>query len=116
MMDVLARVIALVENPTINCTMALDIHGTLFQKRVWQALLEIPPGATARYSDIANRIGAPTTVRAVAKACCANCIAVAVPCHRIIRKNGDLSGYRWGIDRKRCLLQREAKHFTYDTL
>ena len=86
----------------------LDIHGTAFQQRVWQALREIPAGSTASYADIADRIGSPKSVRAVAQACGANPLAVAIPCHRVIRSDGSLSGYRWGIGRKELLLQREA--------
>jgi AraC family transcriptional regulator of adaptative response/methylated-DNA-[protein]-cysteine methyltransferase len=86
----------------------LDVRGTAFQQRVWQALREIPAGSTATYSDIAGRIGAPKAVRAVAQACAANLVALAIPCHRVIRHDGGLSGYRWGVERKRELLQREA--------
>lgn len=86
----------------------LDIRGTAFQQRVWQALREIPIGETASYADIASRIGSPTAVRAVAGACAANILAVAIPCHRVIRQDGALSGYRWGVERKRLLLEREG--------
>ncbi|ETF00818.1 methylated-DNA--protein-cysteine methyltransferase [Advenella kashmirensis W13003] len=89
--------------------MPLDVRGTAFQERVWQALREIPAGTTASYGDIAARIGAPTAVRAVAQACGANRIAVAIPCHRVVRRDGDISGYRWGVERKRALLEKEAK-------
>jgi AraC family transcriptional regulator of adaptative response/methylated-DNA-[protein]-cysteine methyltransferase len=89
--------------------LALDIRGTAFQRRVWQALREIPAGTTVTYSEIAKRIGMPRAVRAVASACAANKIAVAIPCHRVVRKDGSLAGYRWGIERKRTLLAREAK-------
>lgn len=85
------------------------MYGTVFQERVWNALMEIPVGATASYAEIAERIGNPKAVRAVAQACGANRLAVAIPCHRVVRRNGDLSGYRWGIARKRELLARE-KH------
>jgi AraC family transcriptional regulator of adaptative response/methylated-DNA-[protein]-cysteine methyltransferase len=86
----------------------LDARGTDFQRKVWRALREIPAGATASYLDIANRIGSPKSVRAVAAACAANPIAIAIPCHRVVRSDGGLSGYRWGIERKRALLAREG--------
>ena len=85
------------------------MRGTAFQQRVWQALRDIPAGKTASYSDIAKKIGAPASVRAVAGACAANKIAVAIPCHRVVRTDGSLSGYRWGVERKRALLQRESE-------
>jgi len=103
-----ARVIDLIETPAAHCDVALDVRGTPFQRRVWRALQSIPAGATATYTDIARRIGEPRAVRAVAQACGANPIAVAIPCHRVIRSDGSLSGYRWGTDRKRALLRREA--------
>jgi AraC family transcriptional regulator of adaptative response/methylated-DNA-[protein]-cysteine methyltransferase len=84
------------------------VRGTAFQQRVWQALKQIPAGSTASYTDIAKRIGAPQSVRAVAQACGANAIAIAIPCHRVVRNDGALSGYRWGIERKRALLDREG--------
>ncbi len=84
------------------------MRGTAFQQRVWRALREIPAGSTATYAEIAARIGAPKSVRAVAGACAANSLAVAIPCHRVVRSDGSLSGYRWGVERKRALLQREA--------
>jgi AraC family transcriptional regulator of adaptative response/methylated-DNA-[protein]-cysteine methyltransferase len=87
----------------------LDVQGTAFQERVWQALRKIPSGTTASYADIAKRIGKPRAVRAVAQACAANRLAVAIPCHRVVRRDGDLSGYRWGVDRKRELLEREKR-------
>jgi AraC family transcriptional regulator of adaptative response/methylated-DNA-[protein]-cysteine methyltransferase len=86
----------------------LDLRGSAFQRRVWQALRAIPSGSTASYAGIAARIGAPRAARAVARACAANPLAVAIPCHRVVRSNGDLSGYRWGVERKRALLAREA--------
>ena len=89
--------------------MPLDVRGTAFQQRVWQALCDIPAGQTASYADIAGRIGAPRSVRAVAQACAANALAVAIPCHRVVRSDGALSGYRWGVERKRALLAREAQ-------
>ena len=104
-----AMVVGFVETPALGLDLPLDIRGTAFQRRVWQALQEIPAGSTASYSDIAKRIGAPKAVRAVAKACGANEIAVAIPCHRVVRTDGGVSGYRWGVARKRALLKREAK-------
>lgn len=103
-----AQVIALVEAPAIGLALPLDIRGTAFQQRVWQALRAIPPGRTVSYTDIARGIGAPAAVRAVAGACAANAHAVAIPCHRVVRQSGALSGYRWGLERKRALLDREA--------
>jgi AraC family transcriptional regulator of adaptative response/methylated-DNA-[protein]-cysteine methyltransferase len=84
------------------------VRGTAFQQRVWQALREIPAGGTASYREVAARIGAPKAIRAVGLACAANAIAVAIPCHRVVRTDGALSGYRWGVERKRALLAREA--------
>jgi AraC family transcriptional regulator, regulatory protein of adaptative response / methylated-DNA-[protein]-cysteine methyltransferase len=103
-----ATVVGFVEAPQLGLDLPLDVRGTAFQQRVWKALREIPPGSTASYADIATRVGAPKAVRAVAQACAANSLAVAIPCHRIVRKDGALSGYRWGVDRKRELLKREA--------
>jgi AraC family transcriptional regulator of adaptative response/methylated-DNA-[protein]-cysteine methyltransferase len=103
-----ARVIQLVEAPQLAVDLPLDVRGTAFQRRVWEALRTIPVGSTASYAAIARRIGAPRAVRAVARACAANAIAVAIPCHRIVRADGGLAGYRWGIERKRTLLQREG--------
>jgi AraC family transcriptional regulator of adaptative response/methylated-DNA-[protein]-cysteine methyltransferase len=103
-----ARVEDFLESPHGMFDEPLDIWGTEFQKRVWQALREIPPGETASYSDIARRLGAPGSLRAVAQACAANRLAVVIPCHRVVRHEGALSGYRWGVDRKRALLAREA--------
>lgn len=91
----------------MNVDLPLDVRGTAFQQKVWRALRKIPVGRTATYSDIARRIGAPKAIRAVAGACAANHIAVAIPCHRVIRNDGNLSGYRWGVERKRALLDRE---------
>jgi len=104
-----AQVIALVEEPARGSALPLDIRGTAFQRRVWQALREIPPGETAGYRDIAVRIGEPKAARAVAQACGANPLAVAIPCHRVVRTDGALSGYRWGVERKRTLLRREGR-------
>lgn len=103
-----AQVIGFVEQPGLGLHLPLDVQGTAFQERVWQALREIPCGQTASYAEVAARIGAPRAVRAVAQACAANRLAVAIPCHRVVRHNGALSGYRWGVERKRDLLQREA--------
>ena len=103
-----AKVIGFVEAPALGLDLPLDVRGTAFQQRVWQALREIPAGQTASYTEIAARIGAPKAVRAVAHACASNAIAVAIPCHRVIRQNGALSGYRWGVERKRALLDREV--------
>ena len=103
-----AAVVGAIENPGRGLNLPLDIRGTAFQQRVWQALRDIPPGSTATYGDIAARIGAPKAVRAVASACAANAIAIAIPCHRVVRTDGSLSGYRWGVVRKRALLERES--------
>jgi len=103
-----ATVVGLVETPGVGLKLPLDIRGTAFQQRVWQALRDIPAGSTVSYSEIAARIGAPKAVRAVAQACAANKLAVAIPCHRVVRNDGALSGYRWGVERKRALLAREA--------
>jgi len=103
-----AQVVGLVEQPDRGGTLPLDIRGTAFQQRVWKALSKIPTGKTASYTEIARKIGAPRAARAVAQACAANPLAVAIPCHRVVRTDGDLSGYRWGIERKRALLDREA--------
>lgn len=104
-----AQVVGFVEAPRIGLDLPLDVRGTAFQQRVWQALREVPAGRTVSYSEIAQRIGSPKSVRAVAQACAANALAVAIPCHRVVRRDGDLSGYRWGVERKRALLDREAK-------
>ena len=103
-----ARVVGLVEAPALGVDLPLDIRGTAFQQRVWKALQEIPAGKTASYADIATQIGLPKAVRAVAGACAANKLAVAIPCHRVVRSDGSLSGYAWGVERKRKLLQVEA--------
>lgn len=105
--QLIASVVGFVESPATGLNLPLDIRGTAFQERVWQALREIPPGSTASYAEIAQRIGAPTSMRAVAQACGANRLAVAIPCHRVVRSDGNLSGYRWGVERKRQLLERE---------
>ena len=106
---IVAQVVGFIEAPRIGLDLPLDVRGTAFQQRVWQALREIPVGVTVSYGDIAKRIGAPQAVRAVAGACAANALAVAIPCHRVIKRDGALSGYRWGIERKRVLLAREAR-------
>ena len=105
--DLVAQVVTLIDTPRTDTRLPLDLRGTAFQQRVWQALMAIPPGHTASYTDIATRIGAPRASRAVAGACAANHLAVAVPCHRVLRQDGALSGYRWGVARKRALLARE---------
>jgi AraC family transcriptional regulator of adaptative response/methylated-DNA-[protein]-cysteine methyltransferase len=103
-----ARVVGLVEAPGSAIELPLDVRGTAFQQRVWQALRKIPAGSTASYAEIARRIGRPKAVRAVAQACGANPVAIAIPCHRVVRHDGGVSGYRWGVERKRALLEREA--------
>jgi AraC family transcriptional regulator of adaptative response/methylated-DNA-[protein]-cysteine methyltransferase len=107
--QLVARVVGFVEAPALGLDLPLDVRGTAFQQRVWQALQHIPAGQTASYADIAVRIGAPNSSRAVAQACGANALAVAIPCHRVVRSDGALSGYRWGVERKRALLAREAQ-------
>jgi len=104
-----AQVVGFVEAPGLGLALPLDVRGTAFQQRVWQALRQVPAGRTVSYSEIAERIGAPASVRAVAQACGANALAVAIPCHRVVRRDGALSGYRWGVERKRALLEREAQ-------
>jgi AraC family transcriptional regulator, regulatory protein of adaptative response / methylated-DNA-[protein]-cysteine methyltransferase len=103
-----AQVIGFIEAPKTGLDLPLDVRGTAFQQKVWQALREIPSGSTVSYADVAERIGAPKAVRAVAQACASNTIAVAIPCHRVLRNDGSLSGYRWGVQRKSALLEREA--------
>ena len=102
-----ARVVGFVEAPALGLDLPLDVQGTAFQQRVWQALREIPPGTTVSYAEMAARIGSPASVRAVAQACAANRLAVAIPCHRVVKRDGALSGYRWGVERKRALLEKE---------
>jgi len=104
----LRKVVALVESPKTAIELPLDLRGTEFQQQVWRALREIPAGSTTTYADIARRIGAPGAARAVAQACAANRLAIVIPCHRVVRGDGALSGYRWGVERKQMLLQREA--------
>lgn len=105
----IALVVGFVEAPQVGLDLPLDIRGTAFQQRVWQALRDIPAGTTASYADIARQIGSPKSVRAVAGACAANLLAVAIPCHRVVKTDGKLSGYRWGVERKRSLLMREEE-------
>jgi AraC family transcriptional regulator of adaptative response/methylated-DNA-[protein]-cysteine methyltransferase len=102
-----AQVVGFVEAPALGLDLPLDVRGTAFQQRVWQALRQVPAGRTVSYAELAERIGAPSSVRAVAQACGANPLAVAIPCHRVVRRDGALSGYRWGVERKRALLERE---------
>jgi AraC family transcriptional regulator, regulatory protein of adaptative response / methylated-DNA-[protein]-cysteine methyltransferase len=104
-----ANVVGFVDAPALGLDLPLDIRGTAFQQRVWQALREIPVGETVSYAEIARRVGEPRSVRAVAQACGANHIAVAIPCHRVVKNDGALSGYRWGVERKRALLEKEAQ-------
>ena len=104
-----ARVIGFIEAPSVGLDLPLDLRGTAFQQRVWTALRKIPAGQTISYTELAKRIGLPSATRAVAQACGANHIAVAIPCHRVVRTDGSLSGYRWGVERKRELLMRERK-------
>lgn len=106
--NLVARVVGFVEAPRVGLDLPLDVRGTAFQERVWKALQEVPVGTTVSYAEIARRIGAPRAVRAVAGACAANTLAVAIPCHRVVRNDGSLSGYAWGAERKRALLEREA--------
>ncbi len=105
--QLVAHVVGAIEHPNIGIHLPLDVQGTAFQERVWQALREIPPGTTVSYAELATRIGSPKAVRAVANACGANKLAFAIPCHRVVRSNGELGGYRWGLARKQQLLQRE---------
>ncbi|MFM0229886.1 bifunctional DNA-binding transcriptional regulator/O6-methylguanine-DNA methyltransferase Ada [Paraburkholderia sediminicola] len=108
--QLVSHVVGFVEMPSLGLNLPLDVRGTAFQERVWQALREIPAGTTVSYAEIAIRIGKPKATRAVAQACGANHIAVAIPCHRVVRRDGDISGYRWGVDRKRELLRRESEN------
>ena len=107
--QLVARVVGFIEAPGIGLDLPLDVRGTAFQQRVWQALRNIPAGQTASYTEIAKRIGSPKSARAVAHACATNKLAVAIPCHRVVRNDGALAGYRWGIERKRVLLENEAR-------
>lgn len=107
--QLIATVVGFVEAPALGLDLPLDIRGTVFQRRVWEVLRRIPPGTTLSYAEVAERMGAPGSARAVARACAGNVLAVAIPCHRVVRQDGALSGYRWGVARKRALLEREAK-------
>jgi AraC family transcriptional regulator of adaptative response/methylated-DNA-[protein]-cysteine methyltransferase len=107
--QLVAQVVGFVEQPRIGLDLPLDVRGSAFQERVWRALREVPAGKTASYAEIARRLGEPKAVRAVAQACAANPIAVAIPCHRVVRNDGALSGYRWGVERKRALLEKERQ-------
>ncbi|MBB5222117.1 O-6-methylguanine DNA methyltransferase [Amaricoccus macauensis] len=105
----IARVCDFIESPRTRLDLPLDVRGTAFQRRVWQSVQEIPVGERVSYSELARRIGSPRATRAVAGACAANPVALAIPCHRVVRNDGDLAGYRWGVGRKRELLRREAR-------
>lgn len=107
--EYIAQIVGYVDNPVLGLDLPLDIRGTAFQQRVWQVLREIPAGSTATYTEVAKRIGAPKSARAVARACATNVLAIAIPCHRVVRTDGSLSGYRWGIERKRRLLKKESR-------
>lgn len=104
----MAQIVSFVEAPTLSLDLPLDIQGTVFQKQVWQVLQAIPPGTTISYTELAKRVGSPNATRAVASACGANSLAVAIPCHRVISQSGALTGYRWGLERKRKLLEKES--------
>jgi len=104
----LAEVIRFVDRPGASLELALDLRGTVFQRRVWETLRAIPAGTTVTYTELARRIGEPQAVRAVASACAANRLALAIPCHRVVRNDGGLAGYRWGVERKRALIAQEA--------
>jgi len=104
----LQKILRFIETPAWGLDLELDVHGTPFQRRVWDALCAIPTGRTVTYAALARRLGDPGSVRAVANACAANAIALAIPCHRVVRSDGTLSGYRWGVERKRALLAKEA--------
>jgi AraC family transcriptional regulator of adaptative response/methylated-DNA-[protein]-cysteine methyltransferase len=105
---VVAQVVGLVEQPQLGLNLPLDVQGTAFQQRVWAALRKIPVGKTSNYTEVAKTIGAPESVRAVARAIASNPVAVVIPCHRVKRLDGSLCGYRWGVERKRALLERET--------
>jgi AraC family transcriptional regulator of adaptative response/methylated-DNA-[protein]-cysteine methyltransferase len=107
--QLVSKVVSFIETPRSGLDLPLDVRGTAFQQRVWQALRKIPAGSTASYAEIAKRMGSPDSARAVAQACAANSHAVAIPCHRVVRNDGALSGYRWGVERKRALLERETQ-------
>jgi AraC family transcriptional regulator of adaptative response/methylated-DNA-[protein]-cysteine methyltransferase len=101
-------VVGFVESPALGFDLPLDVRGTAFQQRVWQALRAIPSGSTVSYAELAERVGVPSGARAIAGACAANPVAVAIPCHRVVRQDGSISGYRWGVERKAALLKREG--------
>jgi AraC family transcriptional regulator of adaptative response/methylated-DNA-[protein]-cysteine methyltransferase len=107
--DKLDRVLAYIERPSAGLQLPLDVQGTAFQHRVWRALTDIAPGQRASYADVARAIGAPSAARAVATACAANPAALAIPCHRVVRGSGEIGGYRWGVERKRTLLEAEKR-------
>jgi len=107
--EFIAQIVGYVDNPVLGLDLSLDIRGTAFQQRVWQALRAIPAGTTATYTELAKRLGAPKSARAVARACATNVLAIAIPCHRVVRTDGSLSGYRWGVERKRALLEKESQ-------
>jgi AraC family transcriptional regulator of adaptative response/methylated-DNA-[protein]-cysteine methyltransferase len=107
------KAVGLIEAPALGLDEPLDLRGTEFQQKVWRALRDIPPGSTASYTEVAKRLGTPKSARAVAQACAANRLAVVIPCHRVVRKDAGLSRYRWGVERKRALLQREAEARTH---
>lgn len=104
----LAQIVGFIEKPTLGLDLPLDLRGTPFQQQIWQALCEVPAGTTASYGEIAKRVGRPKEAKDVAEACAANPLAVVIPCHRIVKADGSISGYRWGVKRKRALLAREA--------
>lgn len=104
----MAKISGFVEAPQIGLDVPLDVRGTAFQQRVWKALTEIPPGSTMSYTEVADKIGAPKAARTVARACAGNIIAMAIPCHRVVHRDGFVSGFRWGAERKRALIEREA--------
>ncbi|CAM5208238.1 AraC family transcriptional regulator of adaptative response/methylated-DNA-[protein]-cysteine methyltransferase OS=Castellaniella defragrans OX=75697 GN=HNR28_000367 PE=4 SV=1 [Castellaniella defragrans] len=108
----LGQVIGFIDTDSFEGVVDLDIGGTAFQQKVWQVLCDTPAGKTRSYSDVARELGAPDAVRAVAGACAANVLAIAIPCHRVVRSDGSISGYRWGVERKRALLAREADDAT----
>jgi AraC family transcriptional regulator of adaptative response/methylated-DNA-[protein]-cysteine methyltransferase len=107
--DTLEAVLTFIEEPKAALALPLDLRGTAFQLRVWEALRRIPPGETRSYGELARMIGAPAAVRAVARSCAVNPVSLAVPCHRVLGADGSLTGYRWGVPRKRAMLEREAR-------
>lgn len=108
MKEDLAKVLRYIETPATGLDFTLDVRGTPFQRRVWEQLRAIPAGSTVTYRELARRVGPSASPRAIGSACAANAIALAIPCHRVVRSDGDLAGYRWGIDRKRALIEREV--------